>query len=145
VCSSDLLAQLLLLAALRGELGERQRHRGEQPDDRHRDQQLDEGKACAFFHCCFCGCGPAAGGTGGKDPGTPPVGPGWEGTVEGTGPLGDGVGPGVAGGGADSTGEPGRASEAPPTSASVPELNSSSRMPGRSTLRITRGVMSSTT
>src|SRR5688500_597377 len=129
-CLADLaqrVAQLLLLAALVGELRERRGDRGEQCHDRDDDQELDEGKAlhqrgtgCSC--CCCCGSG----------------------TEDGGGAVGVWL---MAGLGASGVGRTGATGPAPgrPTSSSVPELNSSILGPGRSTLRITRGVMRSTT
>src|SRR5688572_25622602 len=121
-------AQLLLLAALVRKLGERRRDRGEQRHDRDDDQELDQREA-ARFHC---GCGSRASGFG-------------------AGPAAGGRGAcGAAGcGRGDSWMLTGGSAPPPPpprpTSISVPELNSSRRTPGRSMLRITRGVMRSTT
>src|SRR6185503_9279867 len=126
-------AQVLLLAALPAELGERRRDRGQQADDRDHDQQLDQGEAARFHGlscgcgcCCCCGAGPAAGGRGASG-------------CCGCG-RGCGCGCGCAG---NASGAPPPVAPAP-TSSSVPELNSSRRAPGRSMLRITRGVISST-
>src|SRR6185436_1013326 len=116
-------AQVLLLVPLHRDFRERHGDRGKEGKDRHHDQQLDESKS---LHCCF-GCGPAAGGSAGTACGV------CDGTGAGCGWLCTGAG--CSGG---------RAMPAPPTSASVPELNCSMRADGRSMLRTTRGVMSST-
>src|SRR6266404_7416905 len=122
------MAEVLLPVALVGDFRERQRNRGEQRHDGHGDHELDEGEAVLFHR----GCGPAAGA------GEPSVdgigGCGAAGVVTGGTEAGDG-----AAGMTD-----GSASELPPTSASVPELNSSRFTAGRSMLRTTRGVMSIT-
>src|SRR5688572_16523756 len=118
-------AQILLLVPLHRHFREGHGDRGEQRQDRHHDQELDKGKTLGL-HCCF-GCGPAAGGRAGTGCGA----------CEGTGATFGGCGAGVG-----CTG--GRAIPAPPTSASVPETKCSMRADGRSMLRTTRGVMSST-
>src|SRR5258706_2456536 len=105
---------------------------------------MEEPRYCEGF-----GPGPAAGGRGGVDAGAS-YGTGGcagvDGRSDGGTPRPEGA---LAGTGAVIAGCTlaafGSDSRAPPTSASVPEENCSRRTPGRSTLRITRGVMSSTT
>src|SRR5437667_5037542 len=139
-------AQLLLLGALHGELADGQRDRREQRDDRHGDDELDEGEAprggsrsASAGHGAqgaparYCCC-------------TPP---------KGTCVLPGGVAPGCAGDGTDrdaggwgigakEDGEEVAPSGPPLEEASVPAANSVVRASGRTIVRISLGVMRST-
>src|SRR6266571_5156136 len=136
-------AQLLLLGALHGELADRQRDRCEQRDDRHGDDELDEGKAprgdsrsATAGHgirgapARYCCCTPPKGTIvppGGVAPGS-------------TDGAGDGDGPG----GVKEDCEEAAPSGPPLDEASVPAANSVVRASGRTIVRISLGVMRST-
>src|SRR5436309_4968850 len=138
-------AQLLLLGALHGELADGQRDRCEQRDDRHGDDELDEGKAprgdsrsATAGHgtrgARYCGCTPPKGTIvppGGVAPGS-------------AAGAGDDAGPGWVGIGANEDGEEAAPSGPPLDEASVPAANSTVRASGRTIVRISLGVMRST-
>src|SRR6266571_8696041 len=142
-------AQLLLLGALHGELADGQRDRCEQRDDRHGDDELDEGKAprgdsrnatadhgTRAASARYCGCTPPKGTIvppGGVAPGS-------------AAGAGDSAGPGAGwvGIGAKEDGEEAAPSGPPLDEASVPAANSTVRASGRTIVRISLGVMRST-
>src|SRR5438552_1951175 len=139
-------AQLLLLGALHGELADGQRDRCEQRDDRHGDDELDEGEAPAVAYSRnataghrmralrYCGCTPPKGTI------VPPGGAA-PGSAAGAGDSG------VAGWvwiGANEDGEEAAPSGPPLDEASVPAANSVVRASGRTIVRISLVVMRST-
>src|SRR3954471_24260337 len=126
--------QLALLVALDRDLGKRQREAREQRDDRQCDDQLDEGEPPrGEARHGWGGAGAAAGGK----PVMPP-GCGWPGCCPGCG-ADCGMTGGTICGALIAASEP-----LPLPTNSVPELNCSRRGEGRSMLRTTRGVISST-